>query len=233
MRRVDRIRLEKRRRQLGVVGLAFTMGALTASGLIWRLDQAAGLSIGDTIAGNAEPAPEPLATTGLTATVAPPGTETFPDSGDEDDDEMAQLLRRRRLEVPVQGVAREQLRDSFDDRRGIRRHEAIDIMASRGTLVRSVEDGRVAKLFKSVAGGLTVYAFDPGETLTYYYAHLDRYADGLTEGAAVRRGEVIGYVGSTGNASDDAPHLHFAIFQLGPERRWWQGKPINPYLVLR
>jgi murein DD-endopeptidase MepM/ murein hydrolase activator NlpD len=106
-------------------------------------------------------------------------------------------------------------------------------MAPRGTLVLSVEDGRVAKLFESVAGGLTVYIFDPAEMFTYYYAHLDRYAAGLTEGEVVRRGEVIGYVGSTGNASDDAPHLHFAIFQLGPERRWWQGKPINPYTVLR
>lgn len=230
MRRVDRVRLEKRRRQLGVIGLAFTLGALTASALIWRLDQIAGLSIADTIAGSPEPGP--LATSGMTASVAPRTTVTSSDSDDEAD-EMVRLLRMRRLEVPVQGVDRNQLYDSFDDRRGIRRHEAIDIMAPRGTLVFSVEDGRVAKLFESVAGGLTVYIFDPAEMFTYYYAHLDRYAGGLKEGEAVRRGEVIGYVGSTGNASDDAPHLHFAIFQLGPERRWWQGKPINPYLVLR
>ena len=232
MRRVDRVRLEKRRRQLGVIGLAFTLGALTASALIWRLDQIAGLSIADSIADGPEPGPEPLATAGMTASAAPRTTGTSSDSDDEDN-EMARLLRMRRLEVPVQGVDRDQLRDSFDDRRGIRRHEAIDIMAPRGTLVRSVEDGRVAKLFESVAGGLTVYIFDPAEMFTYYYAHLDRYADGLEEGESVRRGEVIGYVGSTGNASDDAPHLHFAIFQLGPERRWWQGKPINPYLVIR
>ena len=229
MRRVDRVRLEKRRRQLGVFGLAFTLGALTASALTWRLDQTAGLSIADTIAGS--PEPEPLATAGVTASAAP--LTTGSSDSDDEADEMVRLLRMRRLEVPVQGVDRNQLHDSFDDRRGIRRHEAIDIMAARGTLVRSVEDGHVAKLFESVAGGLTVYVFDPAAMFTYYYAHLDRYAGGLKEGAAVRRGEVIGYVGSTGNASDDAPHLHFAIFQLGPERRWWQGKPINPYLVLR
>jgi murein DD-endopeptidase MepM/ murein hydrolase activator NlpD len=230
MRRVDRVRLEKRRRQLGVVGLAFTLGALTASSLMWRLDQTAGLSITDTI-GSPEPGLEPRATAGTTA--APRATGISSSDSDDEDDELVRLLRRRRLEVPVQGVDRNQLHDSFDDRRGIRRHEAIDIMAPRGTLVLSVEDGRVAKLFESVAGGLTVYIFDPAEMFTYYYAHLDRYAAGLTEGEVVRRGEVIGYVGSTGNASDDAPHLHFAIFQLGPERRWWQGKPINPYTVLR
>ena len=106
-------------------------------------------------------------------------------------------------------------------------------MAARGTPVRSVEAGRVARLFKSVAGGLTIYVFDPTEMFVYYYAHLDRYADGLREGQPVARGDVIGYVGSTGNASDDAPHLHFAIFQLDADRKWWQGTPINPYHVLR
>jgi hypothetical protein len=160
MRRVDRVRLEKRRRQLGVVGLAFTLGALTASSLMWRLDQTAGLSITDTI-GSPEPGLEPRATAGTTA--VPRATGISSSDSDDEDDELVRLLRTRRLEVPVQGVDRNQLHDSFDDRRGIRRHEAIDIMAPRGTLVLSVEDGRVAKLFESVAGGLTVYIFDPAE----------------------------------------------------------------------
>ena len=106
-------------------------------------------------------------------------------------------------------------------------------MAPKGTPVRAVEDARIAKLFRSVAGGLTIYLEDPSEMFTYYYAHLDRYADGLKEGQQVSRGELIGFVGSTGNASEDAPHLHFAIFQMGPERRWWQGDPINPFPILR
>ena len=97
--------------------------------------------------------------------------------------------------------------------------------------MRAVEDGHIQKLFTSKAGGLTIYQFDPTGTFTYYYAHLDRYADGLGEGQLVKRGDVIGYVGSTGNASPDAPHLHFAIFRLGPEKQWWKGEPINPYLV--
>ena len=105
-------------------------------------------------------------------------------------------------------------------------------MAPRGTPVLAVDDGTIRKLFHSRAGGLTVYQFDPGEIYCYYYAHLDRYADGLIERMKVRRGDVIGYVGSTGNASPAAPHLHFAIFLLGPEKRWSEGKAINPYPLL-
>jgi peptidoglycan LD-endopeptidase LytH len=141
-------------------------------------------------------------------------------------------LRGRDLTLPVDGIARKDLRNTFTDARGSRTHEALDILAPRGTKVRAVEDGRIQKLFTSKAGGLTIYEFDPTQTFVYYYAHLDRFEDGLREGQMVKRGEVIGYVGSTGNASPDAPHLHFAIFRLGPEKQWWKGEPINPYLVL-
>ena len=120
----------------------------------------------------------------------------------------------------------------FADARGGRPHEALDIAAPRGTPVHAVDDGNVAKLFTSVPGGLTVYQFDPSGRIAYYYAHLDRYADGLKEGAALRRCDVIGYVGSTGNASAEAPHLHFAVFGLGLERRWWEGVAINPHPAL-
>lgn len=136
------------------------------------------------------------------------------------------------LRMPVDGVAPTDLYPSFDEARGTRRHEAIDIMAPRGTPVRAAVDGAVVKLFTSDAGGLTVYQFDRDERLAYYYAHLDRYADGLREGRVLSRGDVLGYVGSTGNASADAPHLHFAIFELGPEKRWWEGRPIDPYPLL-
>jgi murein DD-endopeptidase MepM/ murein hydrolase activator NlpD len=148
------------------------------------------------------------------------------------DDEPTSMLASRRLLIPVEGVSARQLVDTYEDRRGEKSHEAIDIAAPRGTPVVAVDDGRIAKLFTSVPGGLTVYQFDPGQRVAYYYAHLDRYAEGLREGSAVRRGEVIGYVGSTGNAAPDAPHLHFAIFLLGPERQWWKGVPLNPYPFL-
>ena len=141
-------------------------------------------------------------------------------------------LRGRNLKVPVDDVDRDELHDTFTDARGSRVHEALDILAPRGTHVMAVEDGRIEKLFTSKAGGLTIYEFDPTRTFAYYYAHLDRYADGLVEGQTVKRGDVLGYVGSTGNASPSAPHLHFAIFRLGPEKQWWKGEPINPYPIL-
>ncbi|MGY0558585.1 M23 family metallopeptidase [Lysobacter sp. A421] len=137
------------------------------------------------------------------------------------------------LVVPVQGIKPTQLDNTFDDARGQARvHEAIDIMAPRGTPVLAAAAGKVEKLFTSVPGGLTIYQFEPSGRYAYYYAHLDRYAAGLEEGKVLKRGDVIGYVGSTGNASEDAPHLHFAIFVLGPEKRWWEGTAINPYPIL-
>ena len=150
-----------------------------------------------------------------------------------DDPDISQL-RLRVLTLPVQGVMPAQLSDTYTQARAAGApHEAIDIMSARGTPVLAVEDGKVAKLFLSKPGGITIYQFDPASQYAYYYAHLDRYAEGLTEGASLRKGQVIGYVGSTGNASPDAPHLHFAIFKLGPERQWWRGAPLNPYLVWR
>jgi murein DD-endopeptidase MepM/ murein hydrolase activator NlpD len=159
-----------------------------------------------------------------------PSSPSEPLAGDGD----IALLRTRVLTLPVQGVAAAQLTDTYTQARAAGApHEALDIMAVRGTPVLAVEDGKVAKLFSSKPGGITIYQFDPGSNYAYYYAHLDRYADGLAEGASIRKGQVIGYVGSTGNASPDAPHLHFAIFKLGPERQWWRGTPLNPYLVWR
>ena len=139
------------------------------------------------------------------------------------------------LRMPVQGVAPEKLQDTYTDQRGggARVHEALDIMAPRGTPVLAVDSGRIAKLFLSKPGGITVYQFDREGRFAYYYAHLDGYAEGLAEGQAVQRGQLLGYVGSTGNASPDAPHLHFGIFRLDAEQRWWTGTPINPYPYLR
>src|SRR5688572_1451622 len=143
-------------------------------------------------------------------------------------------LRHRALTLPVQGIKRDELRDTFNEMRGSsRRHEALDVLAPRNTPILAVEDGRIARLFLSDAGGITIYQFDPSETYCYYYAHLERYADGLKEGAPIKRGQVIGYVGTTGNAPRDTPHLHFAIFKMTDEKKWWQGTAIDPYSVLR
>ena len=180
--------------------------------------------------------PTPVVQTIETATpspAAPPSPAPSPAPVAGDDGDMSQL-RLRALTLPVQGVTPAQLTDTYTQSRAAGApHEAIDIMSARGTPVFAVEDGKVTKLFFSKPGGITIYQFDPGSQYAYYYAHLDRYAEGLTEGAILRKGQVIGYVGSTGNASPDAPHLHFAIFKLGPEKQWWRGTPLNPYLVWR
>jgi len=142
-------------------------------------------------------------------------------------------LKDRDLEIPVEGVRADQLTPQFKDPRTGHTHEALDILAPMGTPVKAVEDGRIARLFLSKAGGTTIYQFDPSEKYCYYYAHLDRYADGLREGDQVRRGQIIGYVGVSGNAPKNTPHLHFAIFRLTDEKHWWEGTPIDPYDILR
>ncbi len=148
----------------------------------------------------------------------------------EDGSDLAQL-RARSLGPPVEGLKPSELRDTFADARDGHIHEAIDILAPRGTRVLAVDDGRVVKLFNSVRGGLTVYQFDPTETFCYYYAHLDGYAPGLMEGEVLTRGSVLGFVGTTGNAPPNTPHLHFTVFKLGPEKHWWQGTPIDPFPI--
>ncbi len=138
----------------------------------------------------------------------------------------------RPMSPPIEGLTIGQLLDTFHQPRGSAQHEAIDIMAPRGTPVHAVVDGTIAKLFLSKPGGNTIYLFDRQTAFCYYYAHLDRYAAGLHEGMQVSHGDIVAYVGSTGNASPNAPHLHFTIFELGPEKHWWQGTPVNPYPVL-
>lgn len=241
MRRFERHRAERRRRALLVIGLSFSVGALTSLGLSWRLGglDSSGEVPPAMVAGGSPRAPVPPHDPAGPAPVGPrleaageprpkATTGTSPGYVDAVDE-----LHDRDLLIPVDGVDERDLRDTYFDSRDGRQHEALDIMAPRHTPVRATENGRVVKLFHSKAGGLTVYMFDPSERFCYYYAHLDRYAEGLKEGQTIRQGEVIGYVGSTGNASPNAPHLHFAVFRLTPEKQWWKGEPINPYLILR
>ena len=139
------------------------------------------------------------------------------------------------LAIPVQGIRAGQLTDTFTQARagGARVHDAIDIMAGEGTPVLAAADGKVEKLFYSNGGGgITIYVRSPDERWTYYYAHLQGYAPGLAEGQQVKRGQLLGRVGHTGNASAEGPHLHFAINRMEPGQRWWQGEPINPYPLL-
>jgi murein DD-endopeptidase MepM/ murein hydrolase activator NlpD len=140
-----------------------------------------------------------------------------------------------RLMIPVAGVRRDQLVDTFSQARaqGARHHDAIDIMAPRGTPVIAAAAGRVEKLFLSKDGGNTVYVRSPDGRRIYYYAHLDHYAPALAEGVALPQGAPIGVVGSTGNADPAAPHLHFAVWMTTPERKWWEeAVALNPFPLL-
>lgn len=140
----------------------------------------------------------------------------------------------RNMAIPVKGVRPGQLTDTFNDARSEgRNHDALDIMAPLDTPVVAAAPGKVEKLFRSDAGGITAYVRSPGGDVIYYYAHLNRYAPGLTEGAALARGAAIGNVGFTGNANPAAPHLHFAILATTPDKKWWEAKQaLNPYPLL-
>ncbi len=176
------------------------------------------------------PAPvPPLESRPIATLTAPPGDSVPHDGAIEN-------LRHRRLRLPIDGVEFESMKGSFTEHRtgsGGHVHEAVDLMAPRHTPIRAVEDGTIVRLFESKAGGHTIYQFDPTNRFAYYYAHLDRYADGLKEKQHVSAGDVIGYVGTSGNAPPSAPHLHFTIFELNADQRWWEGRPVDPYLVFR
>ena len=133
------------------------------------------------------------------------------------------------MSPPIRGLTLTDLRDMFQEVHNGHPHEAIDILEPRGTPVHAVASGTIQKLFLSKPGGNTIYEFDERGVYCYYYAHLDRYAEGLRKGMRVERGDIIGFVGWTGNADARTPHLHFAIFELGPERLWWKGKALDPY----
>ena len=139
------------------------------------------------------------------------------------------------LAIPVIGVKPRDLTDTFTAARagGARPHDAIDIMAPEGKVVVAAAPGTVEKLFFSNGGGgITAYVRSDDKLWSYYYAHLSAYAPGLREGQHLRRGDAVGFVGHTGNASPDGPHLHFAINRMAPGEGWWQGTPINPYPLL-
>ena len=246
MRRFERRRLARLQRMATVVGVSFALGALADAALTWRLAGAAALpetswlSAVQPVANRRTTAdPEPAHDPGEPRPVQRPGENgerrALATTGSVAHEEAVEILRERNLRIPVEGADDDDLRDTFfDSRGGGRAHEALDIMAPRHTQVLAADDGVIKKLYDSEGGGgITIYQFDPTETFSYYYAHLDRYAANLREGQQVRRGDVIGYVGSTGNASPSAPHLHFAIFRLGSERQWWKGEPINPYPILK
>ena len=182
---------------------------------------------------SASPTVTAVATSSSTANASetPPPENTQPVT---DTTLIGSFVGRLKLIIPVQGVRAEQLQDTFIDARTEGRvHDAIDIPAPVGTPVLAAEDGEIARLFPSERGGITVYQYSADKKLMYYYAHLQRHADGLAPGKFVRQGEVIAYVGDTGNAGAGNYHLHFSISVIRDPARYWEGTNINPYPLLR
>jgi len=173
------------------------------------------------------PTPKELASDTLVAEAAPNDSNAVRPTPDE----LSQLASE--LTIPIVGVEPKDLLDTFDEPRGNRRHNALDIPAPRGTPVISATAGKVLRVFSSQAGGLMVYASDPTDRFVLMYAHLDRYANGLADGMPLQRGDTIGFVGTTGNAPPNVPHLHFAIARTSNVGRWWTGMPVDPRPLLR
>ena len=189
----------------------------------------------DTALDSTVSAPPPIAPP-IAPRIAPPETTSVPSSGGGSATptatpaELAAL--KRLLIVPVQGVARSALHDTYTEPRTGHVHGALDILAPRGTPVLSAANGKVLKLFDSKPGGLMVYAADPSERFILLYGHLDHYAAGIRQGMRLTQGQVIGYVGTTGDAPANTPHLHFGILRGQPAVQWWKGTPVNPYPLL-
>ena len=181
-------------------------------------------------------APAALLALGACARHAPPvvrPTVPVPVVGAGVRDADIEYLRAEQLLLPVAGVSMSRVADSYAAPRGDRQHLALDIMAPHGTPVLAAVDGHVWKLRSNNLGGLTIYTVDREERFVFYYAHLQGYRDRLAEGMKLAKGDTIGYVGSTGNASATAPHLHFQLSRIGPDRKWWTGTPLNPWPLLR
>jgi murein DD-endopeptidase MepM/ murein hydrolase activator NlpD len=144
-------------------------------------------------------------------------------------------LAMRGLMIPVAGIAARDVRDSFHADRdgGDRKHQAIDILAPRGTPVLAADDGKVLRMASNTLGGITLYASDPQDRFVYYYAHMDRYHPAMTAGRQLARGDTIGFVGTTGNAAEDVPHLHFQVMLMPDDGKYWMGEPVNPYPLLK
>lgn len=162
------------------------------------------------------------------------GTPLPPSESPTPTPEPANFVGRLNLIVPVAGVRPDQLLDTYSDARSEgRTHDAIDIPAAAETPVLAAADGKIIKLFQSERGGTTIYQLSANQEMIFYYAHLSHYAEGLAEGNVVKQGEVIAYVGDTGNAGAGNYHLHFSITLVTDPKRYWEGTNINPYPLLQ
>jgi murein DD-endopeptidase MepM/ murein hydrolase activator NlpD len=170
---------------------------------------------------------------GAPAKASDPERDVAAPALDADLASVVEYLRVRHLVVPVAGADMSKVSDSFDaGRDGGRVHHALDILAPRGTPILAADDGRVLRMSSNNLGGITMYTVDPSNRVVYYYAHMDGYNDAMTPGRTIARGDTLGYVGTTGNAPKDTPHLHFQIMRWPADGKYWNGEPIDPYTLL-
>jgi murein DD-endopeptidase MepM/ murein hydrolase activator NlpD len=142
-------------------------------------------------------------------------------------------LKYRHLVVPVAGADMSKVDDTFlDGRDNHRTHRAIDILAPRGTPILAADDGKILRMSTNSLGGISMYTVDPLNRIVYYYAHMDHYNDAMSPGRAIVRGDTLGFVGTTGNAPKDTPHLHFQIMRWPLDGKYWNGEPIDPFGLL-
>jgi murein DD-endopeptidase MepM/ murein hydrolase activator NlpD len=221
-----------------VIFFALAVGSVAA--ILWirqdRANKASSVVVHETPISTPSPSleitPSPVPTASAEIPQVEPGFSSTPASPGEQPRES--FVGQVNLVIPVVGVKPEQLLDTFADARSEgRSHDAIDIGAPAGTPVVAALEGEIVKLFQSDKGGITIYQLSPDKKLVFYYAHLQRYADGILEGKYVRQGEVIGYVGDTGNAGAGNYHLHFSIATITDPKRHWDGTNINPYPLLK
>lgn len=217
--------------------LTFTLGAVAMLATVLAVDRASpgALDRVQVALGPEESAPAVAAPSALPGVVEPAAPGVVPSGRVELPVVVAPTAAGAvGLLIPVQGVPAAKLVDTYDQARGQgRRHDAIDIMAARGTPVLAVSDGVVMKLFQSERGGITLYELAPDRRTIYYYAHLDHYAAGIAEGSPLRRGQVLGYVGNTGDAGPGNYHLHFEVSTTSDPAKYWGGVAQNPYPLLR
>lgn len=177
-----------------------------------------------------ESAPRPEARGAIARPALPPTPAHVGPRGSAVSDDDLDALWARQLMIPVEGVTRRTLRDTYAaGRANGRLHAALDMMAAKSTPVLAADNHVIGRLAKGPIGGIVIYAEDDEQRFVYYYAHLERYRRGLAVGDRVAKGSVIGYVGTTGNAPANTPHLHFQVMKRGPGRAWWDGPPINPF----
>jgi murein DD-endopeptidase MepM/ murein hydrolase activator NlpD len=179
--------------------------------------------------------PQPSATPAApAATTASPRNPVPADSNASSATSDAEYLRLRHILVPVAGADITRVDDTFNDGRdgGERTHHAIDILAPRGTPILSADDGRILRMSTNTLGGISMYTVDPDGRLVYYYAHMDRYNDAMSPGRSIVKGDTLGFVGTTGNAPKDVPHLHFQVMRWPADGKYWNGEPIDPFDAL-